>query len=163
MHAKVLGTVLLATIACAATPVATADNQSYLAAVSSITWKRVEDSGSVRDASLSKILASLGLPTATEILGDDNVESTSLGRGLSRLIPAAEATPHDDLFRRVEDQLRLARNAVRRQDYSVAVTGIEGVQTAAELLLDRLSSIQESVETQSSGVGEEPGPDPDVT
>lgn len=37
--------------------------------VSSITWKRVEDSESVRDASLGKILDSLGLESADHVLG----------------------------------------------------------------------------------------------
>jgi len=44
---------------------------SRAAEVSSITWKRVEDGESVRDASLSKILASLDLPPAAEILSTD--------------------------------------------------------------------------------------------
>lgn len=39
------------------------------AKVSSITWKRVEDGESVRDASLSKILESLTLPDADVLLG----------------------------------------------------------------------------------------------
>lgn len=41
------------------------------AKVNSITWKRVEDSDAVRDASLSKILRSLGLPSADEILAGE--------------------------------------------------------------------------------------------
>ncbi|MFC6129805.1 hypothetical protein [Mycolicibacterium llatzerense] len=39
------------------------------AKINSITWKRVEDAESVRDASLGKILSSLGLPSADELLG----------------------------------------------------------------------------------------------
>lgn len=39
-----------------------------IAKVSSITWKRVEDSEGVRDGSLGKILASLELPAADKIL-----------------------------------------------------------------------------------------------
>lgn len=40
------------------------------AKVSSITWKRVEDADGVRDGSLSKILGSLGLPAADDVLND---------------------------------------------------------------------------------------------
>lgn len=41
------------------------------AKVSSITWKRVEDAESVRDASLGKILKSLDLPDVDDILSGD--------------------------------------------------------------------------------------------
>jgi hypothetical protein len=40
------------------------------AKVNSITWKRVEDAEAVRDASLGKILASLGLPNAEALVRD---------------------------------------------------------------------------------------------
>lgn len=44
------------------------EQASRAAKINSITWKRVEDGLDVRDASLSKILASLGLPSAREVL-----------------------------------------------------------------------------------------------
>lgn len=43
------------------------------AKINSITWKRVEDAESVRDASLGKILSSLGLPSADELLGQQTI------------------------------------------------------------------------------------------
>jgi hypothetical protein len=44
------------------------ESAATAAGVNSITWKRVEDALSVRDATLSKILKSLDLPAAYEIL-----------------------------------------------------------------------------------------------
>ena len=49
------------------------------AEVNSITWKRVEDAEGVRDASLGKILSSLGLPTADELISEANHPEPQLG------------------------------------------------------------------------------------
>jgi len=68
----------------------------------------------------------------------DDLVRLQLGRGLRQLIPDESRTPHDDLFRQAEDQLRLARNAVLRVDYESGIRGLEAVKTAAELLIVRL-------------------------
>lgn len=47
------------------------------AQVNSVTWKRVEDAERVRDASLAKILASLGLPAADVILVGSRASPTT--------------------------------------------------------------------------------------
>lgn len=82
------------------------------AKVNSITWKRVEDAESVRDASLGKILTSLGLPDAQEVLqGDGAIDfeeelaavSAELHRAESELEQAVRT--RDDETRRVLENL----------------------------------------------------------
>lgn len=123
------------------------------AGINSITWKRVEDAESVRDASLGKVLRSLGLPdgdaalaAADEleaVLGIHQPKSSGLGRGLAGVIPttpaANEITDHDEHFARARRLLDHAHESIRAGDHLGAIHGLEGVWSTVELLVDRIT------------------------